>query len=85
MSLLAKALLIVVMNQGNGNGQIGSESVSITENIAECKQAQQVFMHSKGKIKDVSQYGSRLEFTKVTPGLEQNIKYALDCSELVGE
>jgi hypothetical protein len=73
------------MHQGSGNMAIGSESVTVTENITECKQAQQVFMRTKGKIKDVSQYGNRLEFTKVTPGLELNIKYTLDCSELVGE
>lgn len=85
MSLLAKALLIVVMNQGNGNMAIGSESVTVTESIVECKQSQQVFLKSKSKVEDVVFYGNQLTFTKVTPTFEQNIKYTLTCNEMVGE
>ena len=84
MSLLAKALLIVVMHQGSGNMRIGSESVVVTENITECKQAQQVFMKTKGEIENVALYGGVLTFTKVMPGFESNFKYKLDCVELVG-
>lgn len=84
MSLLAKALLIVMMNKNDGNATIGSESVSITESVTECRQSQLVFMRSKSNVIDVVSNGNRLTFTQVTPALQGNIKYKLDCVELEG-